>query len=128
MVIIFIDCVFFLHRDYRSIPLLDKYEDANLDSEDYDTMSPGTRMVVERQLRKRDRQQALASGRTRPGLLYDGSEDEDDEGEDLSRARRRRIGREAHMDQGMEFEEVREGCVAMIYLWFVCGNSLGDGG
>lgn len=90
------------------MPHLDRYEGANLDSEDYDAMSPGTRMEVERQLRKRDRQQALASGRMRPGLLYDeGSDEEEEEEEGLSRARRRRIGREGQADQGMEFEEVR---------------------
>lgn len=64
-------------------------------------MSPGARAEVERQLRKRDRQEALASGRMRPGLLYDeGSED----GEDLvpPHQRRRRTGE----DQGMEFDVV----------------------
>ena len=82
---------------------MDTYEGANLDSEEYDAMSPGARADVERQLRKRDRQEALASGRTRPGLLYDeGSED----GEDVAPPtfRRRRTGGE---DEGMDFDMVR---------------------
>ena len=88
------------------MPQLDKYDIANMDSDDYDTMSPGKRMEVERLLRKRDRQQALASGRTRPGLLYDeGSERDEEDG--LARARRRRTGREGLDDHEMEFEEVR---------------------
>lgn len=91
-------------RDYRSIPHLDTYEDAQLDRQEYETMSPGTRAEVERQLRKRDRQEALASGRTRPGLLYDeGSEDADEMGP--PHLRRRRAG-DGFGDQGMEFDEV----------------------
>lgn len=94
-----------IYSEYRSIPRLDTYEGANLDAEEYESMSPGARAEVERQLRKRDRQEALASGRTRPGLLYDeGSED----GDDLapSHLRRRRTGGEGPGDQGMEFDEV----------------------
>ena len=90
-------------REYRPIPHLDKYEDEDLDHEEYDAMSPGARAEAERQLRKRDRQEALASGRMRPGLLYDASED-DDTGAPLTR-RRRPVG-EYPADEGMEFEEV----------------------
>ena len=70
-------------------------------------MSPGARAEVERQLRKRDRQEALASGRTRPGLLYDASED-DDVG--APHARRRRPAEDTAGEDGMEFEEVQS-CV-----------------
>ena len=64
-------------------------------------MSPGARAAAERELRKRDRQEALASGRTRPGLLYEESEDEESQ---TPLARRRRMDR---TEEGMEFEEVR---------------------
>ena len=64
-------------------------------------MSPGARAAAERELRKRDRQEALASGRMRPGLLYEESE-EDEEGEPpLPRRRRPMEG-----EEGMEFDEV----------------------
>ena len=92
-----------VRREYRPIPHLDTYEDADLDQEEYEALSPGARAEVERRLRKRDRQEALASGRTRPGLLYDASED-DDIGAPL--ARRRRPTGEGAADEGMEFEEV----------------------
>ena len=68
-------------------------------------MSPGTRAEVEQKLRKRDRQEGLASGRTRPGLLYDeGSEDAEDMGPPHSRRRRA----DAYDDQGMDYDEVRK--------------------
>ncbi len=90
------------------MPHLDQYEGANLDSDEYDALSPGARREVERQLRKRDRQQALASGRTRPGLLYDeGSLDDDEsEAEGPARARRRRGARDGFSETGMELDEV----------------------
>ena len=82
------------------------YEPENLDEEDYDSMSPGARAAAERALRKRDHQEALASGRMRPGLLYE--ESEDDELQPPLARRRRTTGRTA--EEGMEFEEV---CVCM---------------
>ena len=91
-----------LSSDYRSIPRLDTYEAANLDPEDYEALSPGARAEVERQLKRRDRQEALASGRMRPGLLYD---EGSDEGEDTAPPtfKRRRMGGE---DEGMDFDMV----------------------
>ena len=65
-------------------------------------MSPGTRAAAERALRKRDRQEALASGRMRPGLLYEESEDDELQ---PPLARRRRTAERA-AEEGMEFEEV----------------------
>ena len=108
------------YRDYRPIPRLDVYEGQELDEGDYDAISPGARAAAERELRKRDRQvstvknhqpliecisvpqEALASGRMRPGLLYEESEDEESQ---PPLARRRRLG---ERDEGMEFEEVKE--------------------
>jgi len=89
-------------RDYRAIPHLDVYDADGLDTGNFDAMSPGARAAAERELRKRDRQDALASGRMRPGLLYDESED-DELGP--SQPRRRR-GDRAPPDQGMDFEQV----------------------
>ena len=88
--------------DYRPIPHLDIYEDENLDERDFDSMSPGARAAAERALRKRDRQEALASGRMRPGLLYEESEDDELR---PPLARRRRTAERA-AEEGMEFEEV----------------------
>lgn len=83
---------------------MDTYEAANLDAEEYEALSPGARAEVERQLRRRDRQEALASGRMRPGLLYD---EGSDEGEDTAPPtfKRRRVGGE---DEGMDFDMVPE--------------------
>ena len=89
-------------REYRTIPHLDTYEGENLDDAAYDEMSPSTRTAAEKELRKRDRQEALASGRMRPGLLYEESEGEEDMG--APAARRRRMTGET--EDGMEFEEV----------------------
>ena len=98
-------------REYRPIPRLDTYEDADLDHEEYEALSPGARAEVERRLRKRDRQEALASGRTRPGLLYDASED-DEISAPLAR-RRRPAGEDTQ--EGMEFEEVST--VTCMYMY-----------
>lgn len=98
-----IDIFLYSYREYRPIPHLDTYEEGNLDEADYDEMSPSTRAAAEKELRKRDRQEALASGRMRPGLLYDESEGEEEMGPPLARRRRMTGG----TDDGMEFEEVR---------------------
>ena len=99
-------------RDYRSIPHLDTYDGEGLDQADYDAMSPGARAAAEIELRKRDRQDALASGRMRPGLLYEESED-DDLGP--SQPRRRRGAGDRTADQSMDFEQVR---YIVVYLLF----------
>lgn len=91
------------YRDYQSIPHLDAYDREGLDQETYDAMSPGARAAAERELRKRDRQEALASGRMRPGLLYEESEDED---LGPSQPRRRRRAEDRLADQSMDFEQV----------------------
>ena len=95
-------------REYRAIPHLDTYEGQDLDNADYDQMSPDARAAAERQLRKRDRREALASGRMRPGLLYDesdgeGEEEEGEEGRAGTSHRRRRV---TDPGEGMELEEV----------------------
>uniref|UniRef100_T1IA51 DNA replication licensing factor MCM2 n=1 Tax=Rhodnius prolixus TaxID=13249 RepID=T1IA51_RHOPR len=64
-----------LEADYRPNPLLDRYDDVDLDEEDYDDMSQGDRVAAERFLNERDH----AEGRRRGDaeLLYDASDDEE---------------------------------------------------
>ena len=61
---------FFTCRDYRPIPALDVYDPTALDDEDYDELDPEARQEAERQMRKRDREDAAARGRLHRGLLY----------------------------------------------------------
>ncbi len=77
-----------------------------MDNEDYEALSPGARAEVEHQLRKRDRKEALTSGRMRPGLLYD--EEGSDEGEESAppHARRRRMDRKGEGEEGVDFDMV----------------------
>ncbi len=49
---------------------MDTYDRGVLDEEDYDEMAPEERAEAERLMRKRDRDEAVATGRMRPGLLY----------------------------------------------------------
>ena len=44
------------YRDYQSIPRLDTYDPEHLDTEEYDTIEPETRVAAEKAMRKRDRQ------------------------------------------------------------------------
>ena len=57
---------------------------------------------MERELRKRDRQEGLAAGRMRQEIYYEEEEEEE------PAPRRRRVGGEG-AGEGMQFEEVREG-------------------
>ena len=58
-------------RDYRAIPELDRYEAEGLDeNDDLSELSMNDRMAAESEMRKRDRDEMVASGRMRPGLLY----------------------------------------------------------
>ena len=57
-------------RDYRAIPELDVYERDQADEEDYSDLSMNERLAAERDMRKRDREEAMASGRMRRGILY----------------------------------------------------------
>lgn len=62
--------LFCICREYREIDGLDTYEGEYLDDEAYEAMSPASRARAEQAMRKRDRAEALATGRTRRGLLY----------------------------------------------------------
>lgn len=52
------------------MPHLDVYDENVVDDEDYEAMTAETRAAAEREMRKRDRQEALSQGRMRPDLLY----------------------------------------------------------
>ena len=58
------------HRDYRRIDELDRYDPAQLDEEQYSDLSMSERLAAEREMRKRDREEAVGTGRIRPGILY----------------------------------------------------------
>ena len=60
-------------REYRAIPELDVYDQDQLDEAEYDTMDPEARARAEKVIRRREKQEALASGRQRPGLFYGNS-------------------------------------------------------
>ena len=61
---------FALSSDYRAIPRLDVYDPTALDDEEYDQMNIGARQEAEKVMGRRDREEALTSGRLRRGLLY----------------------------------------------------------
>ncbi|KAG5448954.1 MCM DNA helicase complex subunit [Clonorchis sinensis] len=94
-----------MERDYRPIPELDVYEAEGLapPDEEIEEMSPTARAEVERELRQRDREQALAAGGLRRGLLADlyGPEDDDE----VIPARRRRLAERAAAGMGPGMEE-----------------------
>jgi len=63
----------FLHlynRDYRRIDELDRYDPVQLDEDHYSDLSMSERLAAEREMRKRDREEAVGTGRIRPGILY----------------------------------------------------------
>lgn len=93
-----------MERDYRPIPELDRYEGDGLDAnEDVSELDALTRLEAEREMRRRDRQDMTATGRMRPGLLYD----ESDEEGDRPMRRRRRVG-ERSAEGGVDDEELIE--------------------
>ncbi|XP_014249054.1 DNA replication licensing factor Mcm2 [Cimex lectularius] len=64
-----------LEADYRPNPLLDRYDDRDLDDDEIDDMSQGDRAAAERFMAERD----VAEGRRRGDidLLYEASDDEE---------------------------------------------------
>ncbi|XP_013421596.1 DNA replication licensing factor mcm2-like [Lingula anatina] len=91
-----------LERDYRAIPALDKYGSEGMDEGEYSDLSQGDRMAAEREMRKRDREQGLASGRMRRGLLYEESDEEEEE----RPSRRRRLAERAAEGMGEDEEMI----------------------
>lgn len=91
-----------MERDYRPIPGLDTFEQAGMDDDpDFSDLSMSERLAAEREMRKRDREDATATGRMRPGILYEESDDEDERP-----SRRRRLAE--HAADGGEDEEMIE--------------------
>ena len=57
-------------RDYRVIPALDTFEEEGLDTSDYSEMSETQRQAAEREMRQRDKEEGVLTGRMRRGLVY----------------------------------------------------------
>ncbi|XP_071540003.1 DNA replication licensing factor mcm2 [Panulirus ornatus] len=92
-----------MENDYRHIPELDVYDRENLDDSEFSMMSEGDRLAAEAQMRKRDRDEGLVTGRMRRGLLYDDSDDEEDRP-----SRKRRMAERAVEGDAPEDEEMIE--------------------
>lgn len=58
------------YRDYRAIPALDRYDQEGLDEDDYSELSENQRQAAEREMRQRDREEGVLTGRMRRGLMY----------------------------------------------------------
>eukprot|EP00043_Microstomoeca_roanoka_P004604 m.50719 g.50719 ORF g.50719 m.50719 type:complete len:889 (-) comp12568_c0_seq1:304-2970(-) len=96
-----------MERDYRVIPELDTYDPSMLDESEQRELSLTARIRLERQLAKRDAEEAMrVRGKTRlPAGLGFGDDEEDDTGE-LPRRRRRIAERSARTgEEGEELEE-----------------------
>lgn len=89
-----------VQRDYQAIPELDRYDEDDLDQEDYSPDSPSARMEAERALAKRDR--ADRGNQQRIPKALRGLDDDDVE---LSRPSRRRR-REREEAAGLESAEM----------------------
>lgn len=90
-------------QDYRAIPALDVYAKDGLDDDaDFSDLSEGARQEAEKEMKKRDREEGLASGRMRRGLMYDDS----DEDEDRPTRRRRVAERAAEGAMDEDDEEI----------------------
>ncbi|XP_029633599.1 DNA replication licensing factor mcm2 [Octopus sinensis] len=88
-------------QDYRPIAALDVYDKDGLDDGDFSDLSESARQDAEKEMRKRDREDALATGRMRRGFIYDDS-DEDEE----RPTRRRRMAERAAEGEMEEEEEI----------------------
>lgn len=58
------------------MPGLDRYDEDNLDDDDYDALSPGARRAAEEDMRRRDREMGIMRRDDRE-LFYDKSDDEE---------------------------------------------------
>ncbi|XP_048244361.1 DNA replication licensing factor mcm2-like [Haliotis cracherodii] len=79
-----------LERDYQTIPALDRYDQDNMDNEDYSDISESQRQAAEREIRQREREEGITAGRMRRGLIYEDSDDDEDRP-----ARKRRMAERA---------------------------------
>lgn len=83
-------------NDYKAVPELDRYDEADLDEQEYESIDYGARRRAEAEMRKRDREMSKRGGRIPAALAT--PEDE----EELPARRRRRI---ADGDDGELIEE-----------------------
>lgn len=65
-----IELLSLFYRDYRAIPALDRYDQEGLDEDDYSELSENQRQAAEREMRQRDREEGVLTGRMRRGLMY----------------------------------------------------------
>ncbi|XP_049885580.1 DNA replication licensing factor Mcm2 [Pectinophora gossypiella] len=111
-----------MEADYRPLPGLDRYDDEDLDEDDYDPMSIEDRVAAEQELRRRDRDEGRMRRDDR-GLFYDHS---DEESEEFSRAKRRRVaekaavGGEEQVEEGIESIENLEDTKGYSVKEWVC--------
>ncbi|XP_041349090.1 DNA replication licensing factor mcm2-like [Gigantopelta aegis] len=91
-----------LEQDYRAIPALDTFEGEGLDEGDYSDLSETQRQAAEREIRQREREEGIVSGRMRRGLIYDDSDDDED------RPARKRRAAERAAEGDMDDEDMIE--------------------
>lgn len=80
-----------VQRDYRAIPELDRYEAKGIGSDDASELSLSGRIEAEREMRRREREQAARRGHAMPAAM---DSDDDDE----PAPRRRRLARDEELD------------------------------
>ena len=76
-----------------------------MDNREFAPVTAQQRAEAEREIRKRERREALASGRQRPGLLYDESEEEEDEEASPLPKRRQKPSEEEAGEEALEVIE-----------------------
>ncbi|XP_033744661.1 DNA replication licensing factor mcm2-like isoform X1 [Pecten maximus] len=92
-----------LEQDYRAIPALDVYDRDGMDDEgDFSDLSETARHAAEREMRQREREEGILTGRMRRGLMYEESDEEDE----AAPRKRRRAERAAEGE--MEDDEMIE--------------------
>jgi DNA replication licensing factor MCM2 len=94
-----------IEREYEQIPELDTYDAEGMDNREFAPVTAQQRAEAEREIRKRERREALASGRQRPGLLYDESEEEEDEEASPLPKRRQKPSEEEAGEEALEVIE-----------------------
>ncbi|KPJ18533.1 DNA replication licensing factor Mcm2 [Papilio machaon] len=90
-----------MEADYRPMPALDRYDNEDLDDDDYDPMSVEARVAAEQELRRRDRDEGRIRRDDR-GLFYDES---DEESTGAPRSKRRRDAERAATGDKEQTEE-----------------------
>ncbi|KAJ3328634.1 MCM DNA helicase complex subunit [Blyttiomyces sp. JEL0837] len=87
-----------IEKDYKQNPELDRFDERDIDDEDYDEMDPEARLIAEERMRRRDREQARREGRLPAAFL-------DDDDEDMDRPTRARRRRRNELQSDMDFDD-----------------------